>query len=142
MPYKYRKLKLPDGSTIDEHRHVMQEHLGRKLTRNEVVHHINDRPRDNRIENLQLMSRAEHAQLHHGRGDLYVVRGVPGCAPSFRGEQAPNAKLNEAKVRDICLRVAGGESRRAVARGYDLAHSTVARIVRGERWKHIVSMPV
>ena len=49
---------------VKEHRLVMEEYLGRYLTKDEIVHHINEDPSDNRIENLQLMTRAEHVKLH------------------------------------------------------------------------------
>lgn len=39
-----------------QHRFIMEEHLGRKLTKKEVVHHINGDRKDNRIENLMLFS--------------------------------------------------------------------------------------
>lgn|SRR3990167_4735136 len=45
-------------------RYVMEHHLGRKLESTELVHHINHNTFDNRIENLQIVSRAEHKRLH------------------------------------------------------------------------------
>lgn len=47
-----------------EHRIVMETKLGRKLEQGEVVHHVNGKIRDNRPENLAVMSRGEHVRLH------------------------------------------------------------------------------
>jgi HNH endonuclease len=49
------------------HRQVMERHLGRFLTAEEVVHHRDGDPTNNEIENLQLFaSQADHIRLAHG----------------------------------------------------------------------------
>lgn len=47
-----------------EHRAIMEEHLGRKLTKNEIVHHKDGDKHNNSIDNLQIMSRQEHSRMH------------------------------------------------------------------------------
>ena len=47
-----------------EHRYVMEKFIGRRLTKDEVVHHINGIKNDNRIENLILDNFSLHSSKH------------------------------------------------------------------------------
>jgi len=47
-----------------KHRIVMEQHLGRKLSSNEIVHHIDGNKTNNDISNLVLVTRAEHVNIH------------------------------------------------------------------------------
>lgn len=47
-----------------EHKAIMEKHIGRKLEENEVVHHKNRVKNDNRLDNLELMTYAEHITRH------------------------------------------------------------------------------
>jgi hypothetical protein len=49
---------------ILEHRFVVSCTIGRLLRKDEIVHHINNNPLDNRPENLMILSQAEHMRIH------------------------------------------------------------------------------
>lgn len=64
-----------DGYVM-QHTIIMEQSLGRYLKPDEVAHHINHVRNDNRIENLQLMDKAEHQRMHmreRGRCHLSTV---------------------------------------------------------------------
>jgi len=49
--YKFIKF---NSKWIQEHRHVVEQYIGRKLTRQEVIHHIDGNKRNNKLKNLYI----------------------------------------------------------------------------------------
>jgi len=59
-----RLQRVRNGGTVEkkyEHRHVVEQDIGRMLLDTENIHHINGVRDDNRIENLELWSTAQPA---------------------------------------------------------------------------------
>jgi hypothetical protein len=54
-----------------------------------------------------------------------------------RGSRHRSARLTEADIPDILLRVRAGESQRSVARSYGISHGSIGLIICGKGWAHV-----
>lgn len=66
-----------------EHKLIMETKLGRKLRKEEVVHHIDGNKTNNSLDNLQLMTRSEHSS-HHAK-ENYKSRKINNKG-QFKGQ--------------------------------------------------------
>lgn len=80
---------------IKEHRAIMAIRLGRPLSSNEIVHHINGIRDDNRPENLEIFSTTNAYNRHHCCG----VREIEVVEENKRLLE----KINELERRIACL---------------------------------------
>lgn len=148
-----------ESGYILEHRLVMSEHLGRPLRDDELVHHINGDKLDNRLENLEIMTRPEHTAEHmtgsnNPRWAPMKPRVCPVCESTFAkpwhgnqrrdtycsracmhrdkvGENAFNVKLTDAQIDEIrALRGVIGQ--RKIAEMFNVSKSHIGRIHRNQ----------
>lgn len=63
------------------HRHVMMLKLGRVISSDEYVHHIDENKLNNNEDNLVIMSPKDHAHLHNGEKKELQCKS---CGKTFR----------------------------------------------------------
>lgn len=113
-----------NGTPIAEHRLLLQEHLGRTLRSDEIVHHINHIKTDNRLENLTILTRANHLKEHQPD---FKYEGL-------KGEESAVSKLTNEDV--IAIRKSD-LTNRALAESFGVSEQNIKLIKDRKTWTHI-----
>lgn len=113
--------------TIRVHRMVLMSFAPCEGMESLEINHINGIKTDNRLENLEWVTRKQNAE-HAVNLGLYH---------SLKGEKHSQAKLTEKDVLEIRELSRQGYSGKTLAEKYDLHPAYISLIVLRKRWKHI-----
>ena len=122
-----------NGVCIDLHRFIMEQHLGRKLMRDEVVHHIDGNPDNNDLSNLTIMSMSEHSKQHVTQEQLDRLNSIRQA-----GENTWSSKLKVEDVVNIRKLIKEGKSISGIARMFGVVRDTIQSIRDGKSWASVV----
>ena len=104
---------------VSRARYVMERHLGRNLTRKEVVHHIDGNKCNDNIDNLQVMQLHIHSSFH------------------LSGEKCHSAKLTNDNIHKIKKMYINGYIYKEIAGKFGVSISTIGNIINNKSWKNI-----
>ncbi len=100
-----------------------------------VVNHKDGNTRNNTVENLEWVTHSDN--MRHSWHKLNTYKNRVAVCP--RGEANYNAKLTEAKVREIRkLYAAGGITHQKIATRYGVSKPLIRNIVARKSWAHVV----
>lgn len=110
----YVIVNVGKGKQVAEHILVMEKHLGRKLKKGEIVHHVDETfegRSNNGISNLQLTNKPDHTSHHHrgkGRGFCVTFNSWTGKWKLEIGSRLNRKQygLGECKTKEEALLVA------------------------------------
>ena len=98
-----------------------------------TVNHKDLNKKNNRVENLEIVTQAENNA--HARANLPKFKVRPELIK--KGEDVKTAKLSEGDVVDIAQRIRNGESITALAEEYGVCFQNISMIKRGKTWAHL-----
>lgn len=125
-PRGYGRLKVDGYRRVQAHRFSYEIHKG-AIPEGMLVLHKCDNPPCTNPDHLFLGTTQDNTDDMIRKGRKIVIRG----------NNLPQAKINDESVRDIRSRCSKGESQKSVALHYGLSQSSVSLIVNRINWSHI-----
>lgn len=123
----YVRMQLKNkGKTLVVHRLVAEAFIPNPYNLPEV-NHINGIRHDNRVDNLEWVTKSEN-QIHARRTGLLKTK---------RGEKHWNATLTDSDVKDIKKLIKDGTHPKIISTKYKISLSNISNIKYGTSWKHI-----
>lgn len=126
-----------------EHRYLIERKIGRILKTDESVHHINGNKLDNNIDNLELMSRSEHAVRHatenghhlwtHACVDCgkQIITGAVRCRSCYLKNNSSKKMPSKSEL----LKLSKTMTNRDIARLFNVSDSAV------RKWRMHLGIP-
>lgn len=111
---RYRAIKIHNEKR-DYHRHIAETVLGRKLNKDEAVHHKDGNKFNNELRNLEIMTLSKHARMH-GR------------------ESLNGAKLSKDNIHAIRALFSTELNNREIGRRFGVAKETIRDVRSGRTW--------
>lgn len=112
MRWYHRRVDTITGERYYEHRAMAEWKIGRPLRPGEVVHHLNNDPRDNHPDNLAVFpSQSAHMRLHHyqrreaaGVQHLFPIEAFLREAHAIRDEECLTERSGYPTCNQLMLR--------------------------------------
>ena len=108
------------------HRLVAQSFIENPKNKSEV-NHIDGQPMNNKVDNLEWVSKSENEQHAYSNG-LKI---------NLKGSANPSSKLTENDVIEIKNRLSNGDSPAEISKDYPVDKMAIYKIKNGLRWSHI-----
>jgi len=109
------------------HRVVLEAFVGFAPSSKHQGNHINGIKTDNRLENLEWVTRSQNIKHAYDNG----------LHKRYVGSKASSAKLNENQVFQILEKIAAREYRKTIAKEFNISTKMIDEIVAGNHWSHV-----
>jgi transposase-like protein len=130
--YPRWKVKI-DGEShrVRVHQLLAVAEYGFDAVADNVIHHKNGIPWDNRPDNIDVVSRADHMDKHRHE---WEDRRIQRVKETMAGESNHQSKITASDAADIRRRAQNGEDYDNIAADYPITPSHARNIVNGGAW--------